>query len=487
VLYTTPWGTGTGFDQGTYIGAARNLLAGRGLAIPWGITAGQQVTHFPPLFPVALAAIGTLGPDPWEAARYLNAVLRATNVLAGALLAARLAPGARLAPPLAGGLLLVSVQMEFVHGSAWSEPLFLSLLSASLWLLARHLAGGSQRALVGSAGLGALALLTRYAGLALVLSGLAVLAWQSHGWRQRLGRMAVYAGLSLAPLALWVARNALVADSLVGDRQIGWQDVSRAQLMQGLSTVFDWVLPSSLVARLVSPEGVISRPGLALLGLLVVGLVWWARREGRLALPAESAVLRTVLLHFSVIYPLCVVLSITAFDHLTQLDSRILSPVYLCLVALLSASAVRSPRVPVAAVIVALLLVSSARFALVVQRAHTDGIMYSNVLWLTSPTMRDVQRLPGTTNVFSNAPDAIYILARRNAYQIPDAAQAGQLVTTIHDVVRRQPGPVLLAYFDDPNIAYRNPVPPSALETAFSVRLLVRTTDGSLYEVVDGQ
>ena len=53
---------------------ARNLLAGRGLTIPWGAWAGQPVSHFPPLFPLVLAAIGSLGLDPWDAARYLNAL-----------------------------------------------------------------------------------------------------------------------------------------------------------------------------------------------------------------------------------------------------------------------------------------------------------------------------------------------------------------------------------------------------------------------------
>src|SRR5262245_19022014 len=151
VLYTTPWGTGTGFDQGTYIGAARNLLAGRGLAIPWGVSAGQQVTHFPPLFPLLLAAIGGLGPDPWEAARYVNAILRSVNVLVGACLAARLAPTSWTAAPLAASLLFASVHMEFVHGSAWSEPLFLCLLFASLLLLADYVARPHARLIIGSA------------------------------------------------------------------------------------------------------------------------------------------------------------------------------------------------------------------------------------------------------------------------------------------------------------------------------------------------
>src|SRR6516165_8924809 len=84
VLYTTPWGVGTGFDQGTYIGTARNLLAGRGLSIAWGEASGQPMTQFPPLYPLVLAGFGALGPDPWQVARYLNAALRAFDLLLAA-------------------------------------------------------------------------------------------------------------------------------------------------------------------------------------------------------------------------------------------------------------------------------------------------------------------------------------------------------------------------------------------------------------------
>ena len=87
VIYTTPWGTGTGWDQAMYIGAARNLLAGKGLTIAWGLDQGKPLTHFPPLFPSVLALLGLGGLDPWDAARYLNAALRGIDLLLVALLA----------------------------------------------------------------------------------------------------------------------------------------------------------------------------------------------------------------------------------------------------------------------------------------------------------------------------------------------------------------------------------------------------------------
>src|SRR5262249_32377513 len=127
VIYTTPWGTGTGWDQAMYIGAARNLLAGRGVTVAWGPDTGKPLTHFPPLYPLVLALGGPLGLDPWGVARYLNAALRAVDLVMVSLLAWRVGGRSHLAALIAAFLMLTSVHMEFVHGSAWSEPLFLVL------------------------------------------------------------------------------------------------------------------------------------------------------------------------------------------------------------------------------------------------------------------------------------------------------------------------------------------------------------------------
>ena len=87
VLFTTPWGTGTGWDQAMYIGAARDLLAGKGLTVAWSMDAGRPLTHYPPLFPAMLALLGMSGADPWDVARYVNAVLRGVDLLVVSLLA----------------------------------------------------------------------------------------------------------------------------------------------------------------------------------------------------------------------------------------------------------------------------------------------------------------------------------------------------------------------------------------------------------------
>ncbi|OUC07239.1 hypothetical protein RY27_16060, partial [Litorilinea aerophila] len=82
VLYATAWGLGASPDSAAYIGVARNLLAGRGLGVPFGQTADVPLTHFPPLYSLALALVGGLsGTDPWLSGRWLQAALLALSVL----------------------------------------------------------------------------------------------------------------------------------------------------------------------------------------------------------------------------------------------------------------------------------------------------------------------------------------------------------------------------------------------------------------------
>ena len=77
VLLATRHGVGLGNDSTTYITEARQLLRGHGLSTAMG----APVTHFPPLFPLLIAAPGLAGVDVMTAARWLNLALLAANVM----------------------------------------------------------------------------------------------------------------------------------------------------------------------------------------------------------------------------------------------------------------------------------------------------------------------------------------------------------------------------------------------------------------------
>jgi hypothetical protein len=490
VLFTTPWGTGTGWDQAMYIGAARDLLAGKGLTVAWSMDAGRPLTHYPPLFPAMLALLGMSGADPWDVARYVNAVLRGVDLLVVSLLATWASGGSRWAGVIAAFTLLTSVHMEFVHGSAFSDPLFLVLMLASLALAARYVARGGPLTLVVAAVLVACAVLTRYAGLSLVPAiALALLWWRRPG-------LGLFATVACVPLGLWVLHNALTGDLLVGDRSISWHQLTAQQLGQALFTTTDWVLPTRIGSSLVSPEGNVRPLGAGVFLAIAAGLGWWTWQLRRSlttrTYDSEADVFRRLSVLFVVAYIAGALISMVLFDDLVQLDTRILAPVFLCLVLLASAEAPRALlrawsvtrlRAPVVLGVALLVTTWGVRFGVLASTGHTQGVMYSNADWLGSSTMQLVRNLPRDATVFSNAPDAVYMLAGRSTYEIPNVGHAEAFSTVLRQAVRVAKGPVVLVYFGDPNIAYRQPVPMDEIQRWLPTRSLGTPGDGDIYAV----
>jgi hypothetical protein len=490
VVFTTPWGTGTGWDQAMYIGAARNLLAGNGLTIAWSLDVGKPLSHYPPLFPAALAFFGLSGLDPWEAARDLNAALRGVDLLVVALLAAW-AGGSRWSACIGAFLMFTSVQMEFLHGSAWSDPLFLVLVLASLALTVRYLAHGRKPVLIGAAAVVACAMLTRYAGLTLVPAIVLALVW----WRKARDLLG-FVVVACLPLGVWVVHNSGTGGELVGDRGVAWHTPTTQRLGQALFTVTDWVLPTRIGTRLVSADGQVYASGAALFVLIGLGLGWCAwRLRRRLAsreVVSERETLQRMLLIFAVTYVAGVLVSMALFDDLVQLDARILAPVYVCVVSLVSSVLpgalervwrVARLRTPVALVVAGIAGGLAVRFAALAVSVHALGVMYSNTDWLASATMSRLRALPVNATIFTNAPDAVYMLSGRTTYEIPNVGHANAFAGVLRQTVQTAPGPVVLVYFGDPNIGYREPVPIEVIENWTPAQLLADLPDGALYNL----
>src|SRR5947209_4678030 len=128
---TSRYGIGVSPDSAHYIGAARSLAAGHGLSFN-----GDAFTHWPPVYPLALAAFGAIHVEPLQAARVLAAALIAINsILVACVIGA--ANGRLDVRAVLGALVFVlTPELLLAHTMAWSEPLFyaLSLLSLLTFL-----------------------------------------------------------------------------------------------------------------------------------------------------------------------------------------------------------------------------------------------------------------------------------------------------------------------------------------------------------------
>jgi hypothetical protein len=334
---------GIPIDGQAYLGTARNLLAGRGLTTPFdvftsGLSPARQVsfrgaiplTHFPPLYPLAIAGTAKLGLSTVTAARLLNAVLLGGNLWLVGLTALRLtcrrAVGLAVAmmtlvvaAPVAPDAFGVHVNWLYLHAYAFSEPLFFTFTLGALLLLSRGLADMSPRMLGAAAWCAAGAFLTRFAGIAVVATVVAgVLWWATESRHQRLLRAMRVGLVGIAPAALV---SVYTSGALHGESArefavhgYGWTLGTLLNLMS------NWFLPDSIAP--VARE--------AILGVVFAGLgVAWARLDVSGRYPhhgRETQMLVRSLLLFAACYLAVVIFSRDFLDISIPLDNRLLSP-----------------------------------------------------------------------------------------------------------------------------------------------------------------
>jgi len=471
----TPWGIGLSPDSAAYVGAARNLLAGRGLTLP-GLAGDLPFTHYPPLYPALLALAGLSTGDPLSGGRALHALLWAANLF---LIVWALAQGARRASwvAVAGALFaLTAPTLVEIHLMAWSEPAFLAGVLLGCLLLAMYLDAPRWPFLLASALATSLALLTRYAGVALVgAGGLSLLLLDRRRWSHRLGASAAFGLISVLPLALWTLYT-LTTAGRASSRELAFHPIGREQLGQALDTLAGWLLVPHTAPTMVK-FGALIVAGAAL-------AVAWAKAQ---ALPPLVKVLGL----FSMVYLAFLTLSISFFDANTPLDNRILSPLYAAgLIVALSVSGAHLrrgvPAIVALGIAVILAMASGAPGARLLSASYSEGLGFNSIVWRVSPTLAQIRALPADVPIYANAPEAITIHTGRAAARIPRREDATTRRTNprytaemaaLRASVMDQRGVVV--YFTQ--VERRAPPTEEELRDLLSLRVLVTTADGRIY------
>jgi hypothetical protein len=416
LAHATQHGIGVAPDSVSYLEAARNLAAGRGVTTTDEDGAElRPLTRFPPLYPAALAAIARFGPDPLDAARWLNLALFGANIVLASLLVARCAPGSRWLPLIAAVLMASSPEIATLHGMALSEPLFLLLGFSGLSLLSLQLETPKAGTLVAASLLIASAFLTRYLGGALVATGiLAILLLAPKTRHYRVKDAATFAAIATLPIALWTLRNRLGGASATG-RRFAFHPIDADAIAVAIRTVGDWLS--------IEPLGEAAAWLLAA-GLLLCTLHWLATGAGR----AAGAALPRTLALFVLAYLLLLLASICFFDAATPLNGRILSPVLVALLVLALAGVrarIRSWKSSIPRILAASLALifcfgyarETSQWAR--ERAAVGGTGFASLAWRRSETVRRVAELPPSSRIYSNARDAILLLTGRPTRWIP--------------------------------------------------------------------
>ena len=450
VLRATPEGLGLSDDSVGYIAGARSILSGHGYREAW-LASDGFVTHFPPAFSSLLAFIGMFGLDPLRGARFLNAVLFGLNTFLIGILGWRMT---RSLPVVEGegskstrvfslvvglvlaALFLTNASLLRVHSVAMSEPLFIFLSLLAFWMLDLYFERDAHWLwLVACGTLVGLAFLTRYAGLALLVTFLIVLLVEHNGWRRRLVRAAIFLAAVLPWMAGWAIRNEWVAGTTT-NRDFLFHPITASNFDTALYNISIFLVPVEPWRR-----ELFKIPGLflAIVAILLCTLLYWTlhkvqvhfsnrEREGRPEIVAFSSGL------YIFGYLLAIFASMSFFDASTKFKDRILSPIYVSLLILLVLFGIWLwRRRHAAALILAIFIFGMSIFGQfsTVTDLMKGGQGYASFQWYDSKTMAFLRALPPEIMIYTNQPGAVYLYTGRGAYVLPDS----------YDPVTAQPRP----------------------------------------------
>lgn len=424
VLLATRAGPGATVDSGEYLAVADGLRHGHGLTMPYVgydepypevVVPGERVdlTVFPPLFPVAIAATeAATGAEPLTAARWVNAV---SYALLTALVVALVA-GSTGSLPIAAlaGALTIAPTFVYTASMAWSEPMMLVGYVATVAALCAYLRTRARRWLAAAVILAAVTSMVRFTGLAAVLGVAVMLLLSGHGsTRVRWGRALAAAACGVLPEAVWFARNAFVLGA-PSEKPIAWHPPGRADLERTARTVTSWFLRDTPDRRWV-------------IGLLVTAVLVFTIARGIDAtrrravdwtsLPAVCAV-------FAIVYAAFVLAARATFDNNIDLSTRqLLALQVLAIIGVVAK--VPSWRPPLRTCALAgagaVLAIGAFRLATatVPQLPDTDHSGYSSAAWDRSEGLDLIRSLPDDTVVVTNAPDAVWLRTGRSTLFIP--------------------------------------------------------------------
>jgi 4-amino-4-deoxy-L-arabinose transferase-like glycosyltransferase len=419
-------GMGIRTDSVAYIWAARTLASGNGLGRPDGLGNFKPLTHWPPLYPILLAGFEWIGVDAITGARFLGIL---SYVLLIFLIGWMLERTTRSVWAAVSGALLCAISPTLIETSvmAMTEPLYIVISLASLLFLSIFLEKKKMPWLISAGFLAGLAFLTRYVGLALILSGGMVLLSRNSSWRQKIRDVFSFGVVSILPMSLWIIRNMLVAGSST-NRHFAFIPIPKEDFTLLLQTLDGWVKPAASIFAIGS--------GKIIMGVCVFGLVLFFLRinQNQDAAPKSNSM---ILLNggYGICYAGMLFLSRFYFDPaITVWEPRMLAPLYLVLMIFLFWGLEKlffltekiHPVVAGALAVVAvwgvytfcaLYLNETGR---IVKRFHDHGASLAEVALRESPFIQSVINLPDAV-VFTTNVETFYYFTGRNSfgYQAP--------------------------------------------------------------------
>ena len=482
------WGPALHWDSVNYIEVARALLVGDGFTQPdWYLFGADAYAIWPPLYPMLLAGGGLGAADPYDVAGPLSAVFFGLTIfVAGRWMARRLESPVLVAWTCCA--LALSVPLSRAASAALSEAPFILLATLTLVQVDTFVREGRRSALLWMVAFAALACLTRYLGVALiVVVALAPFLRGGVPLGARMRLAATGALMAALPLALWMLRTAL----LTGNAARAANEVAEPvheTLGRALEVLSRWAFPYAPLERFQDAASALVGALLLLLAFLAVRAF---RGSGETA-PAKTALLLAL---FIVGYVLALAAGRAWSEGSDEL--RYFFPLYapaVLLAATLCAPVIRGLTLPplrpgftalasaaVALALVAWLALQVPQWAREVSRESPIDIDAREPLW-SVPFLQSIRAVELGGAVLSNGPDVLetYFGGGRE-YHLLEYDRADAVV-----LIRAAPLGASVVWFHDLAVSVRYGYDARDLRGLPALETVAERADGVVFVVGDG-
>lgn len=277
-LVTHKFGPGISTDGARYLSTAQNLIEGRGFYD----YLNSPLTQFPPLYSVIIAGISLItAVDVFIVAQYLNILTFGLVIWLAGYFFYRIFPNEPLFSYFGSAVFATSLSLIIMASNILSDLLFLAFTLGFLIVATDILETGATKNIVLLGLIAGLSPFQRYAGLALVFTGVILLLFF---FRKNLLKGILLAGvfglLTGLPILLWaIFHNYLRTGILFGERM---PPVYLGNLQVTIEKAVHWFLPLTVTS-------IIPLWAIAILSLLLVvtgnRLVDWRRWINTLITP----------------------------------------------------------------------------------------------------------------------------------------------------------------------------------------------------------
>lgn len=442
IRLATHWGINVNPDSASYLSASRNLSDGKGLTTSFLSGDPSPLTWYAPLYSVILSGVSSIFGEPAVAAVSLNMALMAISIFLVAL--AIYESTRNIYATLAGAFLVVSApEVNFHYSSALSEPPFLVFCLLTWLLLSRYLQHNRMIMLILAALLALLAFLVRYSGAGLVgASALAILLLSRQPFGRRVLHTLIFGLISTLPVLIWLAFCANASNG-IGQRSFAFHPIPLRKLVLGGFTIARWILPEDVIRSGIESGNWVAllAIGLALSALSILlikvmrhyGLVnitvIWHSLSNMHPLPALLSI-------FVIGYIAFMMFSISFIDAYSYLEERLLLPAHMATMIVITYVMYRviwnlSPRSTLRTALViassVFILSYNIQTATQIRSLYIAGFDYTSSVWRDSETINFVTTLVPNTTIYTNNPEAIYLIVGRSTSRVPEIYDVASL------------------------------------------------------------